>query len=136
MIISVYLESAFPATGGLLIADPRLSLAFTGQYKEDMVGDLSVHLPQNRFLQLGLEQAYLKHLNLLYPFPGGNMDSVGRQLVPPINRVDLLLEHQPQSRGNLQFLVKLLLRDAFPKLSAFGEAQHTPTLLFYHKEAN
>ena len=49
---------------------------------------------------------------------------------------DLLLEHQPQSRGNLQFLVKLLLRDAFPKLSAFGEAQHTPTLLFYHKEAN
>ena len=117
VIISIDFESAAAGGGGRLVADPRLSLAVTGQNKKDMVRDFLVDLFQHRFVKLRSVQANLKHFNLRYGFTRRNIQRGRRQLVPPVHQPNLIDKRTAQRRRNVQLLVKFLLRYSFAELS-------------------
>ena len=124
MIIASYLEGIAAGRSSLLVADPRLSLAVTGQNKENMVRDFLVDLFQHRFVKLRIVQPYLEHFDLGHCFARRNIQCRRCQLITPVHQPDLIDKHTAQSRGNLKVLIELLLRYSFVKFSRLRKTYH------------
>ena len=93
MIIAAHLKGVAAGCGSLLVADPRLSLAVTGQNKEDMVRDFLVDLFQHRFIKLRIIQTHLEHFNLGHYFARSNIQCRRCQLISPVHQPDLIDKH-------------------------------------------
>ena len=122
MQIAAYLGIA--AFRCVFTADPSLYLILIRKNKQNVIGDFTVDLAQNSFIQFWFGQTQLENLDLCHPLSGSEIQGGHCQLVAPVDTAQLVCKQSLDCRWNGSVFIELLFRNPFVKLRGGWKAQH------------